>query len=100
MTVLDCGLNPGPPALEASTIPLGYRGASTIPLGYRGGGTIVEKYLERKSHDNRLMFFESNNSNVHRSFHNWSFYICASWCSSMCGMCGEALIHVHWIPIL
>ena len=25
----DCGLNPGPPALEASTLPLGYRGAIT-----------------------------------------------------------------------
>ena len=25
--VLDWGLNPGPPALEASTIPLGYRGS-------------------------------------------------------------------------
>ena len=24
--VLDCGLNPGPPALDASTIPLGYQG--------------------------------------------------------------------------
>ena len=24
-TVLDSGLNPGPPALEASTLPLGYR---------------------------------------------------------------------------
>ena len=24
--VLDWGLNPGPPALKASTIPLGYRG--------------------------------------------------------------------------
>ena len=24
--VLDWGLNPGPPALEASTLPLGYRG--------------------------------------------------------------------------
>ena len=24
--VLDLGLNPGPPALEASTLPLGYRG--------------------------------------------------------------------------
>ena len=32
-------MNPGPPALEASTIPLGYRGASTIPLGYQGGNT-------------------------------------------------------------
>ena len=29
MTVLDWGLNPGPPALEASTIPLGYRGGGT-----------------------------------------------------------------------
>ena len=39
--VLDWGLNSGPPALEASTLPLGYRGdgeASTLPLGYRGGG--------------------------------------------------------------
>ena len=26
--VLDWGLNPGPPVLEASTIPLGYRGGS------------------------------------------------------------------------
>ena len=25
MTVLDWGLNPGPPALKASTLPLGYR---------------------------------------------------------------------------
>ena len=25
-TVLDLGLNPGPPALEASTLPLGYQG--------------------------------------------------------------------------
>ena len=46
----DWGLNPGPPALEARTLPLGYRGggpdwglnlgppaleASTLPLGYR-----------------------------------------------------------------
>ena len=53
--VLDWGLNRGPPALEASTIPLGYRGggtdwglnrgppaleASTLPLGYQGGGTL------------------------------------------------------------
>mgnify|MGYP007133269449 FL=1 len=27
--VLDWGLNPGPAALEASTIPLGYRGGGT-----------------------------------------------------------------------
>ena len=27
--VLDWGLNPGPPALEANTIPLGYRGGGT-----------------------------------------------------------------------
>ena len=32
MTVLDWGLNPGPPALEASTIPLGYRGGGTQEL--------------------------------------------------------------------
>ena len=25
--VLDWGLNPGPPALDASTLPLGYRGS-------------------------------------------------------------------------
>ena len=51
--VVDWGFNAGPPALEASTIPLGYRGVvgdwglnlgppaldpSTIPLGYRGVG--------------------------------------------------------------
>ena len=33
--VLDWGLNPGPPALEAST----------IPLGNRGGGTLNEMKL-------------------------------------------------------
>ena len=26
MAVLDWGFNPGPPALKASTLPLGYRG--------------------------------------------------------------------------
>ena len=50
---LTGGLNPKPPALEASTLPLGYRGGgpdwglnpgppalegSTLPLRYRGGG--------------------------------------------------------------
>ena len=30
--VLDWGLNPGPPALEASTLPLGYRGSGTSDL--------------------------------------------------------------------
>ena len=30
--VLDWGLNPGPPALDAST----------LPLGYRGGGKTLE----------------------------------------------------------
>ena len=28
--VLDWGLNPGPPAVEASTIPLGYRGGCSF----------------------------------------------------------------------
>ena len=28
--ILDWGLNPGPTALEASTIPLGYRGGGII----------------------------------------------------------------------
>ena len=28
--ILDWGLNPGPPALEASTIPLGYRGGGSV----------------------------------------------------------------------
>ena len=27
---LDCGLNPGPPALEASTISIGYRGGGEM----------------------------------------------------------------------
>ena len=30
--VLDWGLNPGPPALEASTLPLGYRGGGSFEL--------------------------------------------------------------------
>ena len=30
--VLDCGLKPGPPALQASTLPLGYRGGGIIGL--------------------------------------------------------------------
>ena len=32
---LDWGLNPGPPALEASTIPLGYRGGGLTNSVYR-----------------------------------------------------------------
>ena len=28
--VLDWGLNPGPPALEASTLPLGYQGGGAL----------------------------------------------------------------------
>ena len=32
--VLDWGLNPGPPALEASTLPLGYRGGGTMGNHY------------------------------------------------------------------
>ena len=31
--VLDWGLNPGPPALEASTLPLGYRGGGNTYYG-------------------------------------------------------------------
>ena len=31
--VLDWGLNPGPPALEASTLPLGYRGGGVFFIG-------------------------------------------------------------------
>ena len=34
--VLDWGLNPGPSAIEAST----------LPLGYRGGGNIFIKLLD------------------------------------------------------
>ena len=29
-SLIDWGLNPGPPALEASTVPLGYRGGGSI----------------------------------------------------------------------
>ena len=36
--VLDWGLNPGPPALDAST----------LPLGYRGGGAHLTKYCKIK----------------------------------------------------
>ena len=31
----NCGLNPGPPALEASTLPLGYRGGRDLSIFYR-----------------------------------------------------------------
>ena len=37
--VLDWGLKPGPPALKAST----------IPLGYRGGGTNMQKCFRHKN---------------------------------------------------
>ena len=30
--VLDWGLNPGPPALDASTLPLGYRGGGILTM--------------------------------------------------------------------
>ena len=30
MSVLDWELNPGPPTLDASTLPLGYRGGGTF----------------------------------------------------------------------
>ena len=30
--VLDWGLNPGPPALKASTIPLGYQGGGVLDM--------------------------------------------------------------------
>ena len=36
--VLDCGLNPEPPALDAGT----------LPLGYRGGGAHLTKYCKIK----------------------------------------------------
>ena len=55
--VLDWRLNPGPPALEATTLPLGYQGggpdwglnpgppaleASTLSPDYRGGGPSID----------------------------------------------------------
>ena len=33
--VLDWGLNPGPPALEDSTLPLGYRGGGSMSLNMK-----------------------------------------------------------------
>ena len=38
--VLDWGLNPGPPALEASTLPLGYRGGGIHVVSSRGNRLI------------------------------------------------------------
>ena len=43
----DWGLNPGPPALEAST----------IPLGYRGGGGSFDKSLHKNNTHARFSFF-------------------------------------------
>ena len=39
--VLDWGLNPGPPALEASTLPLGYRGGGTWYMSLRNIQTSI-----------------------------------------------------------
>ena len=41
--VLDWGLNPGPPALEASTLPLGSR-----------GGSIQYDLIQSKIYDNKI----------------------------------------------
>ena len=49
--VLDWGLNPGPLALEAST----------IPLGYRGGGAFNEQYNLAPTFLNMLLPLFSNN---------------------------------------
>ena len=42
--VLDWGLDPGPPALEASTLPLGYRGYRTITVKLMHKQTLYHKY--------------------------------------------------------
>ena len=41
--VLDWGLNPGPPAVEASTLSLGYR-----------GGSIQYDLIQSKIYDNKI----------------------------------------------
>ena len=39
--VLDWGLNPGPPALDASALPLGYRGGSYKPYDLEFNHTTI-----------------------------------------------------------
>ena len=43
--VLDWGLNPGPPALDASTLPLGYRVGGSFAINYR---RIWSIYLQHR----------------------------------------------------
>ena len=42
--VLDWGLNPGPPALEASTLPLGYRGGGFQDIDSKQKITQINNY--------------------------------------------------------
>ena len=67
--VLDWGLNPGPPALNASTLPLGYQqavldwglnpghpalNASTLPLGYQEA--VITHWLTNTQEKNRTSY--------------------------------------------
>ena len=56
--VLDWGLNSGPPALEASTIPLGYRGGGQLEseLKLYGGDLQPVVYEVDRTAVNMLMF--------------------------------------------
>ena len=39
--VLDWGLTPGPPALDASTLPLGYREGGDVIVNHQGLNTLI-----------------------------------------------------------
>ena len=61
--VLDWGLNPGPPALEASTIPLGYRGGGVSLYELKIlSGSQLSKCVDRK-HDTKSIFQKNNVQN-------------------------------------
>ena len=55
--VLDWGLNLGPPALDTSTLPLGYRGGVNVALTFDlftlFVRKIVQKRLNKKKHDTK-----------------------------------------------
>ena len=54
--VLDWGLNPGPPALEASTLPLGYRGGSALDNAWSEKRTRWSKVKSIPDQLEKLLF--------------------------------------------
>ena len=78
--VLDWGLNPGPLALKASTLPLGYRGGCPW-LGIEPGTSRT-----RNQH-----------STTRLSRRRWIAYVCTSFLWIFCN-CVYKYLHVSYLP--